>query len=166
MQRAAIVLLQALNRLEAFAATIAYLIVAGLLIGDIVGREVFASPIHGAQKIAVYGAIVAGFLGLSLATADNMHLRPSFLDGVIPKRYEPAINRLSDCTACVFFLAMAVVGAMFVNESMKYSDRAAVLYWLLWPIQIVIPYALTTTAIRHGIFALWPETRPNANRAH
>lgn len=166
MQPAATLVLRTLYRLEAFAATVAYVTVAVLLIGDIIGREVFGSPIHGAQKIAVYAAIVAGFLGLSLATAANMHLRPSFLDGVLPKRFERTIQQISDATACLFFLSMAVVGAMFVAESMKYSDRAAVLYWLLWPIQIVIPYALTTTAIRHGIFALWPDTRPSGSRSH
>ena len=160
------VVLTTLNRLEAVAATLAYLTVAALLIGDIVGREIFASPIHGAQKIAVYAAIVAGFLGLSLATADNMHLRPSFLDGLIPSPWVANVQRLSDAFACLFFLTMAVYGALFVSESMKYADRAAVLYWLLWPIQIVIPYALTTTAIRHGIFALWPDTRPDATRTH
>jgi TRAP-type C4-dicarboxylate transport system permease small subunit len=166
MPAAAGAVLTALNRFEAAAATLAYLAVAALLIGDIVGREIFSSPIHGAQKIAVYAAIVAGFLGLSLATADNMHLRPSFLDGLVPKRWVNTVQRLSDGFACLFFLTMAVFGAMFVSESMKYADRAAVLYWLLWPIQIVIPYALTTTAIRHGIFALWPALRPDATRAH
>ncbi len=159
-------LLTTLNRFESAAATLAYLAVAALLIGDIVGRELLGSPIHGAQKIAVYAAIVAGFLGLSLATADNMHLRPSFLDGLMPGRLVETVKRLSDAFACLFFLTMAVFGALFVAESMKYSDRAAVLYWLLWPIQIVIPYALTTTAIRHGIFALWPAMRPDASRTH
>jgi len=158
--------LRLLYRFEAFAATVAYAAVACLLIGDVIGREVFATSIHGAQKIAVYAAIVAGFLGLSLATADNMHLRPSFLDGLVPHRFTRIVQRASDSFSCLFFIVMAVIGAMFVQQSMQFSDRAAVLYWLLWPIQIVMPYALLTTAIRHGVFALYPATRPAENATH
>jgi len=76
---------QILNKLklvESIVATAAYMIVAGLLIVDVVGRELFGMSLLGAQQLAVYGAIVAGFLGLTLATSDNCHLRPAFLDFV------------------------------------------------------------------------------------
>ncbi|OED37149.1 hypothetical protein AB833_24700 [Chromatiales bacterium (ex Bugula neritina AB1)] len=158
--------LKALTRLESVLAMAAYTAVAFLLIGDVIGREIFSTPIHGAQKMAVYAAIVAGFTGLSLATAENMHLRPSFLDGVIPKRYHNCINRLSDTFACLFFLSMAIFGALFVRESMNFGDKAAVLYWLLWPIQIIIPYAFFTSALRHGLFALYPQTKPTTTAQH
>ena len=147
-------------------ACVAYTVVAFLLIGDVLGREVLSAPVHGAQKMAVYAAIFAGFIGLSLATADNMHLRPNFLDGVLPARFNNGISRLSDIFACLFFVAMAVVGLMFVGESMRFQDKAAVLYWLLWPIQMVIPYAFLSTALRHGLFAVYPDLKPVTAAAH
>lgn len=158
--------LKLLTRIESVFACAAYTVVAFLLIGDVIGRELLSTPIHGAQKMAVYAAIVAGFIGLSLATADNMHLRPNFLDNVLPFRFNDGIGRLSDVFACLFFLGMAIIGLLFVRESMRFEDKAAVLYWLLWPIQLVIPYAFLSTAIRHGLFAAYPDIKPSTAQRH
>ena len=142
---------------ESIAATLAYLVVAGLLIGDVLGRELLGAGIFGAQKMAVYAAVVAGFLGLALATSANTQLRPAFLDHLLRG---PVVDRVGDAFACLFYLFLAVVALQFIQQSMEFEDRAAVLYWLLWPIQIVIPYALASTALRHGIFAGWPMLKP------
>ncbi len=151
-------LLRLLNSVESIAAAVAYLIVAALLIGDVVGREVSGTGVFGAQKMAVYAAVVAGFLGLGLATAANAQLRPAFLDFVFKGAL---IDRIGDAFAFVFYVFMAWVAVLFIRQSMEFQDRAAVLYWLLWPIQIVIPYALASTGLRHGLFALWPGLKPN-----
>ena len=159
-------ILKILTGIESVLACVAYSIVAFLLIGDVIGRELLSSPIHGAQKMAVYAAIVAGFIGLSLATADNMHLRPTFLDNVLPARFNASLGRLSDSFACLFFLGMAIVGLLFVRESMRFEDKAAVLYWVLWPIQMIIPYAFLSTALRHGLFAAYPDVKPSTSSRH
>lgn len=164
--RIAQLLINVLTRIESVFACLAYVVVAALLIGDVIGRELFSAPIHGAQKMAVYAAIVAGFIGLSLATSDNMHLRPSFLDNVLPAKFNAGIGRFSDVFACLFFLAMAIIGLMFVRESMRFEDKAAVLYWLLWPIQLIIPYAFLSTSFRHGLFAAFPALKPDTSPAH
>lgn len=149
--------LRLLTLAESIAAAAAYALVASLLIGDVLGREVLGKGIFGAQKMAVYCAIVAAFLGLSLATSANMQLRPSFLDHLLQG---PMVDRIGDAFAAGFYIFMAVVAIMFIQQSMEFQDRAAVLYWLLWPIQLIIPYALCSTGIRHGAFALWPALKP------
>lgn len=149
--------LRLLTLVESIAAAAAYVLVAGLLIGDVVGREMLGKGIFGAQKMAVYCAIVAAFLGLSLATSANMQLRPSFLDHVFKG---PMTDRIGDAFAATFYIFMAVIAILFIEQSMEFKDRAAVLYWLLWPIQLIIPYALFSTGVRHGTFALWPDLKP------
>ena len=149
--------LRLLTLVESIAAALAYAMVAALLIGDVVGREVLGKGIFGAQKMAVYCAIVAAFLGLSLATSANMQLRPSFLDHLFKG---PMVDRLGDGFAAIFYAFMAVIAILFIQQSMEFSDRAAVLYWLLWPIQLIIPYALFSTGLRHGAFAIWPGLKP------
>lgn len=144
---------------ESVVAAIAYAVVASLLIIDVVGREVFSTAFLGMQQIAVYGAIVAGFLGLTLATSDNAHLRPEFLD-FIGGRNSVAAFRLGDLISAVFFAAFAWVALDFVQISREVGDKAPVLYFLLWPIQLVIPYAFCSAALKHFIFALKPELRP------
>ncbi|MGB0505722.1 MAG: TRAP transporter small permease [Pikeienuella sp.] len=149
--------LRIIDQVESLAATLAYLIIAGLLIGDVLGRELLGVGIFGAQKMAVFAAIVAGFLGLALATSSNSHLRPTFLDPLLKGQ---VFDRIGDAMSCVFYLFMAAVAVQFIQLSIEYNDRAAVLYWLLWPIQLVIPYALASTALRHGLFAGWPALKP------
>ena len=116
--------------------------------------------VFGAQKMAVFAAVVAGFLGLSLATAAGSHLRPGFMDGIFPARFNTTVWRAADVVSSLIYLALAIVAIQFVLVSMEAGDRAAVLYWTLWPIQMVIPYAFFSSAIQHAIFALWPQLRP------
>lgn len=139
-------------------ATIAYTIVAGLLITDVVGRELFATSFLGAQQIAVYGAIIAGFLGLTLATSDNSHLRPEFLDFVFA-RHQQLVQRIGDSVSALFFFAGAYIAATFVGISMGSGDRAPVLYFFVWPLQLVIPYAFTSSGFKHLAFAIEPNLK-------
>ncbi|MCB1407984.1 MAG: TRAP transporter small permease subunit [Rhodobacteraceae bacterium] len=152
-------LLTVLETVEGYAATLAYAGVAALLIGDVIAREVFASPILGSQSLAVLAAIVAGFLGLSLATSSGSHLRPEFLDRALPPRFDPFVSRASDLIAAVFYVAIAVFALRFVDQSRVAGDRAAVLYFQLWPIQLVIPYAFISSALRHMTYALYPDLK-------
>ncbi len=139
----------------------AYTIVAILLIGDVIGREVFNVSILGTKIIAVYTAIVAGFVGFSLATAANAHLRPEAFDRLVTGPAGDALARTGDAVTGVFYLVLAWFGFTFVQFSMEAGDRAAVLYFALWPIQLIIPYTFVSSAIRHFAFAWRPELKPN-----
>ncbi len=152
--------LSLLELLEGYAAMLAYSGVAALLIGDVLAREVLGVPVLGSQSIAVLAAIVAGFLGLSLATAKGVHLRPAAFDQILPARFDPFLARGADVVAAVFYAAMTVFAIRFVMESHAAGDRAAVLYFSLWPVQLVMPYAFLSCAIRHAAYALAPGIRP------
>jgi len=153
-------LLNALQRIEGAVAALAYATVALLLMADVLGREIFGEGIFGAPKMAVYAAIVAGFLGLALATGAGSHLRPAFLDGVIPDRFDRQVWQAADIVSALVYLGLAWVAIEFVLSTRQSSDRAAVLYWLLWPIQVVMPYAFISCALRHALFAIAPSLRP------
>ncbi len=140
-------------------ATAAYAAVAGLLIADVIGREFFKTSFLGAQQLAVYGAILAGFLGLTLATSDNAHLRPGFMDFVF-RRYERAIVQLGDVLSGLCFLGAAYIAWTFVEISMEAGDRAPVLYFVVWPLQLIIPYAFASCGVKHLVFALRPDIKP------
>lgn len=174
--------LGALTAFESAVAAIAYVIVSTLLIGDVIGREVFSrgtwgadaiswmigqefhtKGIFGGSKAAVFAAIVAGFIGLALASAANAHLRPAFMDGLFRGRASDTVNRVSDVFACLVCCAMAYFAVRLVIQSFDYEEKAAVLYWQLWPIQMVIPYAFFSAAIRYAIFAAWPRLKPHPN---
>lgn len=152
--------LNALQRIEGAVAALAYATVALLLMGDVLGRELLGEGIFGAPKMAVYAAIVAGFLGLALATGAGSHLRPAFLDGVFPDHLDQRIWQIADAISAIVYLALAWIAIEFVMSTRESGDRAAVLYWVLWPIQIVMPYAFFSCAFRHALFAAAPSLRP------
>ena len=154
--------LNKLKLFESIVATTAYAVVAGLLIVDVVGRELFGFSLLGAQQLAVYGAIIAGFLGLTLATSDNCHLRPGFMDFVFHFA-EGTVQRIGDFVSAAFFLGGAYVAWTFVAASMDNLDKAPVLYFVVWPLQLVIPYAFISSGLKHLIFALYPTHKPAAD---
>ena len=149
--------------LESIVAVIAYLVVASLLLGEIAARELFSSSIWGSQKMAVFAAIFAAFLGLSLATAANAHLRPQFADYWWPAAWHARMARFGDGLSCLIYIGLGVIAAFYISDTFSNQDRAAVLYWPLWPIQLVIPYAFFSSALRHLAFAIWPEMKPAAS---
>ena len=152
-------LVHTLRLIEAIVATAAYAAVAGLLMADVIGRELFQSSIFGGQQLAVYGAIIAGFLGLTLATSDNAHLRPEFMDFVF-RRHEQLAARMGDLMSAVFFFLSAYVAWTFVAISWEAGDRAPVLYFVVWPLQLIIPYAFASAGLKHLIFASRPDLKP------
>jgi TRAP-type C4-dicarboxylate transport system permease small subunit len=151
-------ILKALNLIESIVATAAYAAVAGLLMADVIGRELFSQSFLGAQQLAVYGAIMAGFIGLTLATSDSSHLRPGFMDFIF-KTHEQNAIRIGDGISAGFYGFAAYVAWTFVAYSMEAGDRAPVLYFVVWPLQIIIPYALVSAGTKHLIFALRPELK-------
>ncbi|MFK7963482.1 MAG: TRAP transporter small permease [Burkholderiaceae bacterium] len=153
-------LLNTLQRIEGAVAALAYATVALLLMGDVLGRELLGEGIFGAPKMAVYAAIVAGFLGLALATGAGSHLRPAFLDGVCPERFDRYVWQIADLISAIVYLGLAWVAIEFVLSTRQSGDRAAVLYWTLWPIQMVMPYAFCSCALRHGLYVVAPSLRP------
>ena len=154
-------ILKRLRLIESIVATVAYATVATLLMIDVVGREIFSSAFLGMQQIAVYGAIIAGFLGLTLATSDNAHLRPEFMDFVSGPKLDRYAARLGDFVSAAFFFGSCYIAWTFVSISMIAGDKAPVLYFVLWPLQLVIPYAFASAGLKHLIFGLKPSLKPS-----
>lgn len=153
--------LKGLNLIESIVATAAYAAVAGLLMVDVIGREVFGHSFLGAQQLAVYGAILAGFIGLTLATSDSSHLRPGFMDFLF-RKHEHLAGRIGDSVSAAFYGFAAYVAWSFVAYSMEAGDRAPVLYFFVWPLQIIIPYAFVSAGAKHLIFGLRPDLKPSS----
>jgi len=147
-----------LYRAEAVITVIAYAATAISLLADVIAREIFASGIWGAPRFAVYTAIVAGFLGMSLAAADGKHVRPQFLDLVIPPRFTPLIEKFGHMVSAAIYLSLAYFASQFVWVSYENGDTAPVLDWKLWPIQLILPYTFLSVAFRYGIVAFFPQS--------
>jgi TRAP-type C4-dicarboxylate transport system permease small subunit len=143
-------------RCEAIVAALAYAATTALLLADVIAREFFSQALWGAQQTAVLGSILAAMVGLTLATGRSAHFRPEFADGLL--RFA-AVDRLGDLISAVLLLIFGYFAVEFVMESRNFADRVPVVNILLWPVQIIVPYALASSAVKHLIFAWNPDAK-------
>jgi len=106
--------LAALFKLEAAVAGLAFLAIALLLLADVALRELAGSSIWGAQRISVYLMILTGFLGLGLAADRGRHLRPRFVDWLVPAKWAKQADRIGSAIMFAVFLYFAWLGIDFV----------------------------------------------------
>ncbi len=148
---------QLLLWLESTVAVLAYLTTATLLLSQVLAREVFTTSIDFGPKVAVLAAIVAGSLGMVIATGENAHLRASFADGLLPYKWTP---RVGDLVSAALHIFLGYYAVLFVLQSKEFGDLAALIRIPLWPIQMVFPYMFFSSAFKHLVFAWKPEWKP------
>jgi len=153
-------ILRVLFRVEIVLAISAYVLIFGLLITDVVMRELGLGSIFGAQRISVYLMIICGFLGLGLAASQGRHLRPRFLDGVIPASLSATADRIGSVIMTAVFAVFGVIAVQFLLEAIEYGELARTIRIPMWSIQVIVPYAFFSTALRYAIFVIDPDLRP------
>lgn len=155
-------LLHSLFAIDATLAVIAYLAIAALLLTNVAMRELGFGSLWGAMRVAVYLMIVTGFLGLGLAAHLGRHLRPRVADGLVPRRAAGLADRLGHGIMALTFAVCAGIGAQLVWASYSFGDTARTIGIAIWPIQIVVPYAFASLALRHACYGIWPALVPSA----
>jgi TRAP-type C4-dicarboxylate transport system permease small subunit len=150
-----------LYRIEAVIAVAALSVCALLLLADVLGRELFGQGIYWAQRVGVYCATFAGLLGFVLVVDKGGHLRPTVLDGLFPEDWDPTTSRLADLISAGISLFIGVYAALFVQESFVRGERGVALETVVWPIQLVLPYAFASATVRYLTFAIFPSLRPS-----
>ncbi len=160
LQQVAGRILKILFYTEATAAIALYAMIAALLACDVFMREVAGSSLPGVQRISVYAMIQTGFLGLGLAAARGRHLRPRFADGLIPARFVPLVRRIGAFLMAAIFGYFVLFAVRFVQESIQFGDMTRTVRMPLWTVQLVVPYAFCSTALRYLIFGLFPDLSP------
>lgn len=143
----------------------AFLVMTLVIIADVISRKTLGVGISGAPRVAVYAMIVTAFISLGLASHQGRHLRPKFADGFLPEALLPYIVRLQEGLTAVFFLVFTCVAILVVYETYLLQETSRMLRIVVWPMQSVIPIAFFVGAVRHGLYALYPEIRPQENSA-
>lgn len=156
--------LKGLWYLEATVCVVAFFITAGALMADVLAREFFGNGIFGAQRLAVWSTAIAGLLGFALVTAERGHLRPTFLDGLLPKSLEPHIERIGEVVSAMICLMLGYFAEDFVQSSAQLGERGMAIPIVVWPIQMVLPWMFLSSAVRHLIYAVRMDLRPEPRK--
>jgi len=153
-------LLRGLWLLEAAVCVLAFSITSIALMADVLGREFFGNGIFGAQRLAVWTTAIAGLVGFALVTAEAGHLRPRFLDGLVPKSAGPGLDRFGDLLSAVICIGLGWYAVQFVQSSAALGERGMAIPIKVWPIQLILPWMFFSSALRHLCFAGWPALKP------
>jgi TRAP-type C4-dicarboxylate transport system permease small subunit len=153
-------LMRGLWLLEATVCVLAFSITSVALMADVLGREFFGNGIFGAQRLAVWTTAIAGLVGFALVTAEAGHLRPRFLDGLLPKAAEPQIDRIADLISAAICIFLGWYAVQFVQSSAALGERGMAIPIVVWPIQLILPWMFFSSALRHLCFAGWPALKP------
>jgi TRAP-type C4-dicarboxylate transport system permease small subunit len=165
-------LLENWHKAECWVAVIAFGFIAGILILDVLGRELAgpllrllgfepgATGIFFSQKLSIFALVVGSFAGIGIATATGAHIVPTFASGWVPQRWTSAFDRVADLLTAACLLTVVWFGLKFVGSSFATDLRAPVLDWPVWPIQLAIPLGFLSAAGRYLFYAAWPVLRP------
>jgi TRAP-type C4-dicarboxylate transport system permease small subunit len=153
-------LMRGLWLLEATVCVLAFSVTSVALMADVLGREFFGNGIFGAQRLAVWTTAIAGLVGFALVTAEAGHLRPRFLDGLMPKTLEPHADRFGDLISAAICIFLGWYAVQFVQSSAALGERGMAIPIVVWPIQLILPWMFFSSALRHLCFAGWPALKP------
>jgi TRAP-type C4-dicarboxylate transport system permease small subunit len=157
---------------ECWVAVACFGFIAGILILDVLGRELLgpllrllgiepgATGIFASQKLSVFALVIGSFAGIGIATATGAHIVPGFASGWVPAEWRPAYQRAADLLTGLFLLGVVSFGLEFVGSSFRTDLRAPVLDWPVWPIQLAIPLGFLSAAGRYFLYAAWPALKP------
>lgn len=139
-----------------------FAILTFLMAMDIGSREVFNEGIDWAQKGSIILMIWGGIIGASLTTAKGGHLRPEIADKLWPDSLKPFLKVVEYLIITAFCVFMFYLSLTHVVESKEMGDIHPIISGLpIWTVKVIFPYVFVSMAIRHFIFAIFPDLRPN-----
>jgi len=158
-------MIKLLNRLLAFEkvlCAILMLVILVLVLVDIGARELLKNSLPWAQKLAVYCMIWAGFIGASLVSAKNAHLRPEMADKLWSKFFGEEQGslyfvRMQNIILCIFCITLGYYSFQYILESYEFAEKNIVLDVPTWILQLAMPYTFLSMFVRHLYFVFNPK---------
>ncbi|WND03501.1 TRAP transporter small permease [Temperatibacter marinus] len=147
-------------RAEKALTVFAFIVMTLVIVGDVISRKVTGLGIIGAPRIAVFAMIVTAFASFGLASDGRRHLRPKFADQWFPAAWDPVITRIQELLTASFCLAFAGVAIGVVQETYALQEVTRMLQMPVWPMQALIPLVFLVAGIRHAIYGLYLDLRP------
>lgn len=154
-------ILTAISRAERWITIAAFALMAIALMADVISRRLFMTGLIGATEVAVIGMVAVAMFGIGVATDEGGHLRPRLFDALIPKGFEPALDRIASAVTGLFFTGFAGLAFFMVAQSFALGDRTEILRAPIWALQAMIFLAFATNAARFFIYAARPDLRPS-----
>jgi TRAP-type C4-dicarboxylate transport system permease small subunit len=152
--------LDRLRTFEQFLCFVAFLVMTGALVYDVLKRQITGSGAFGAPQVGVIGMIVVSYIGIGLASAAGSHYRARFTDNALPAKYHGLLDRVGEFGFALFCAFMAFIAVEVSLESFELKDVAPVLRNPIWPVQMTIAVGFGLVALRHFLYGIYPAIKP------
>lgn len=140
----------------------AFAVLTILMALDVFSREAGNGGIDWAQKGAIILMIWGGIIGASLTSAKGGHLRPEIADKLWPESMKPFLKVIEHLLIAAFCVLMFYLSLKNVDSNRGMGDIHPVIDGLpIWTIMMIFPYVFASMALRHFIFAVQPNMRPD-----
>lgn len=130
------------------------------ILSDVVGRELIGASIYGSQRFAVLASTITSFLGFAIVVGTGGHLNVPAFGKLIPQRLNPFLDRAGSAVSAILCAGFSYYSARFVYETYSIGETMLAFNYPLWPVQLLLPYAFFSAAVRFLIFFIAPEHRP------
>lgn len=141
---------QWLSVLERCAVVVSFMALMLLGLLQIILRNVFASGLFGVDEILRHLVLWIGFLGASLATREQRHLRIDILSRVLPPKYQPWLDGMINLLALAGCVMLAQAAWAFVREE-RMAETVLTAGIAAWIVQSIIPLGFCLMACRFAL---------------
>lgn len=131
-----------------------------LLLADVIGRELFRQGLLGATYYALYFLILSAMLSFDVAVARDAHLRPTAFDGLVPRRWDPAMRRIGHLISAVIAVLVIWGVWIFIAETRFFNERNPTIHLPLWPVQVPLLIGFGMSCLRHLAYCAFPDIAP------
>jgi TRAP-type C4-dicarboxylate transport system permease small subunit len=95
-----------------------------LVVGQVVMRYVFDSPLTWSEELAVCGMVYLTFIGSVMAMRDKEHIDVNIVYEFLPERFKRYFRIFSRLMTTVFLLVIIVYGFQLTSENFKVTSVA------------------------------------------
>jgi TRAP-type C4-dicarboxylate transport system permease small subunit len=134
--------------------SVVVLLLSLLMLGlvQVVLRNVFASGLFWADEVLRHLVLWIGFIGASLATHEQRHLRMDVLAQWLPHRYQVWINLLTNLLAMVGCALLSHAAYTYVTYEYA-AETTLSIHLPIWVAQIILPVGFACMALRFALRA-------------
>ncbi len=95
-----------------------------LVVGQVVMRYVFDSPLTWSEELAVYGMVYLTFIGSVMAMRDKEHIDVNIVYEFLPERFKRVFRIFSRLMTSIFLLVVIFFGFQLTFENFKVTSVA------------------------------------------
>lgn len=156
-------MLKALSQIERWLTTLGFVAMTLILFADVLARELTQSGLLTARQYGVYANILVVMFGLGIASSQDAHLRPRFIDNILPRGFKEATKGLKEAITAVFAAGCTVLSAWITVESFQLREVSALTGNYIAPFMAIMPAGFAFMTVRHTLYACWPDLTPESN---